>query len=811
MPRKRSRLDKASSDMGAGKPKVYTGAERVPAKRGAVSVAPTRRNQAGEAHPRDAQGTKRSKRLITSTRASNLEDDIEDDFVCSVCGSGHDEDLLLLCDGCNGARHTYCCSPPLLQVPEGDFICPDCNSDQQWNAAPSALAPCERSDKHARMRSNASETRAPAIAAAAAGQGFSYSKQVTGDSDAGERVPQRPAVSSMMISGDSRRSPSPHMRLASAELSQAEPMPGAHLREADAAVEAISLGTASDSRLTLAEIGAPPASFPSPHRRAPADTLREYVEKSSDSESAASQLVAIQSAPTESEGKLRHDSFASAQVVRQTTVVSAKGASPSTGGCEGFPGHALPAQSESTGLTQTPVHADLHSTASSNASELETGAIEAEHIAPCGSALGATARAGGQVPAATGPAAELALQAPSTLSKRPSMQMPLAHAGSMVAVGDAPEHQTYERHAVDLDSVATETLLKDTGALVCVENSSISSNSAVQLDSSVDATQVSSKPDSAAMSVEGVRLRDSLGRESDGAAASLGQASDAASQPETASRLVRSVPSSAAGRPARRIMPRVGEAFQVPEAAIPADFPDGEQRGYATDSERIASLEALRKQIQRHIETYLEKPGSVYWYAGKIPEAQLRTYLEKCSSFIEKRWGLPATAEQEFVLHCILHENNYDVDAAYVVVTETERLAPQAVDPTCWTSEDRSLFARGIFEYGKQFSLIQRYLLPHRRVQDLVRYYFRKYKQLVEQQMNSAQMEFGYLYDTGEEPVPHARPFPSCVFVNMLRMQARTAGDGFPFPGWFRQHLVAVREIRRLRTVEALGRSFTAR
>jgi hypothetical protein len=33
---------------------------------------------------------------------------------------------MLLCDGCNAACHTLCCSPPLDRVPEGDWLCRHC-------------------------------------------------------------------------------------------------------------------------------------------------------------------------------------------------------------------------------------------------------------------------------------------------------------------------------------------------------------------------------------------------------------------------------------------------------------------------------------------------------------------------------------------------------------------------------------------------------------------------------------------------------------------------------------------------------------
>uniref|UniRef100_A0A0G4F6F4 RING-type domain-containing protein n=1 Tax=Chromera velia CCMP2878 TaxID=1169474 RepID=A0A0G4F6F4_9ALVE len=49
---------------------------------------------------------------------------------CLVCGSNDREEVLLICDrdafGCLGACHMDCLSPPLPEVPEGEWLCPRC-------------------------------------------------------------------------------------------------------------------------------------------------------------------------------------------------------------------------------------------------------------------------------------------------------------------------------------------------------------------------------------------------------------------------------------------------------------------------------------------------------------------------------------------------------------------------------------------------------------------------------------------------------------------------------------------------------------
>ena len=52
----------------------------------------------------------------------------EAEDICAVCGSGEQDVLLLLCDSCNCAYHTFCLMPRLRAVPAGDWFCPDCQS-----------------------------------------------------------------------------------------------------------------------------------------------------------------------------------------------------------------------------------------------------------------------------------------------------------------------------------------------------------------------------------------------------------------------------------------------------------------------------------------------------------------------------------------------------------------------------------------------------------------------------------------------------------------------------------------------------------
>lgn len=57
----------------------------------------------------------------------------ENDLPCHVCGSRDRGDEMLICGndsrtkGCGIGTHIDCCDPPLLDVPEEDWFCPNCS------------------------------------------------------------------------------------------------------------------------------------------------------------------------------------------------------------------------------------------------------------------------------------------------------------------------------------------------------------------------------------------------------------------------------------------------------------------------------------------------------------------------------------------------------------------------------------------------------------------------------------------------------------------------------------------------------------
>ncbi|CAM9630898.1 unnamed protein product [Lampetra planeri] len=70
---------------------------------------------------------------------------------CQMCRKGDNEELLLLCDGCDRGCHTYCHKPKLPAIPDGDWYCPACISKA------SGQSPKAGKTKSPRGRKNNSE------------------------------------------------------------------------------------------------------------------------------------------------------------------------------------------------------------------------------------------------------------------------------------------------------------------------------------------------------------------------------------------------------------------------------------------------------------------------------------------------------------------------------------------------------------------------------------------------------------------------------------------------------------------------------
>ncbi|GAB4819362.1 hypothetical protein N2152v2_006408 [Parachlorella kessleri] len=122
------------------------------------------------------------------------DEDLVLDASCHVCGLSEEGDVLLLCDGCDGACHLTCCNPPLKRVPRGDWFCVDCVVRRE--AAAAAAAEAARPAKKAHPAPQQAAKRASkkqAVAAAASGQ------------EPGDAAPAEPTAAPHKPSGRGRR------------------------------------------------------------------------------------------------------------------------------------------------------------------------------------------------------------------------------------------------------------------------------------------------------------------------------------------------------------------------------------------------------------------------------------------------------------------------------------------------------------------------------------------------------------------------------------------------------------------------------
>ena len=86
------------------------------------------------------QGKSRTKRASARARGSGIKvpHNIHT-LVCELCGGGHHEEQIILCDRCDRGCHMYCLNPPMVVVPAGDWVCPLCTAE----SAAASTAPKE--------------------------------------------------------------------------------------------------------------------------------------------------------------------------------------------------------------------------------------------------------------------------------------------------------------------------------------------------------------------------------------------------------------------------------------------------------------------------------------------------------------------------------------------------------------------------------------------------------------------------------------------------------------------------------------------
>nr|XP_045592211.1 uncharacterized protein LOC123754093 [Procambarus clarkii] len=104
----------------------------------------------------DAQPIKRArtaKKVTTESEVEDDDDDAEEDdddqTQCTKCGHDDHPETILLCDNCDAGWHLSCLRPPLLSVPEGDWVCPTCEHVQLVNKLRALLHEFDECQKRA--------------------------------------------------------------------------------------------------------------------------------------------------------------------------------------------------------------------------------------------------------------------------------------------------------------------------------------------------------------------------------------------------------------------------------------------------------------------------------------------------------------------------------------------------------------------------------------------------------------------------------------------------------------------------------------
>ncbi|KAJ5371290.1 uncharacterized protein N7496_007382 [Penicillium cataractarum] len=87
-----------------------------------------------------------------------LEDDLADYQPCTICGESDNEDVLLLCDGCDAPSHVYCVG--LEDVPSGSWYCERCETQRAIEPTTEAPARSTRTNERRTRRTRGQQRQA---------------------------------------------------------------------------------------------------------------------------------------------------------------------------------------------------------------------------------------------------------------------------------------------------------------------------------------------------------------------------------------------------------------------------------------------------------------------------------------------------------------------------------------------------------------------------------------------------------------------------------------------------------------------------
>ena len=91
----------------------------------------------------------------SDSSGEDMKEAYTDDMCCTKCGATDREELMVLCDGegCNTGWHTFCLTPMLPAIPDGDWLCPTC----EWVSPEEVVGSKSESDDTIRVREEVRE------------------------------------------------------------------------------------------------------------------------------------------------------------------------------------------------------------------------------------------------------------------------------------------------------------------------------------------------------------------------------------------------------------------------------------------------------------------------------------------------------------------------------------------------------------------------------------------------------------------------------------------------------------------------------
>ena len=185
------------------------------------------------------------------------------DYRCRTCRTDRRPDVLLLCDGCDAPQHTFCCEPPLSEVPEGLWLCAACceRHRQECPALPRPLFVLQLQSEAAAATARLLTKRSAEAAEAGAGDEFQ------------EEAPRGPALQV----GGSRHGDSGVRRRRLRRLRDDAPQRGARQNSSAAPPRPSALASRPSAAAAAAESLVDLTTSPSRHEQQPLLLPRDHA------------------------------------------------------------------------------------------------------------------------------------------------------------------------------------------------------------------------------------------------------------------------------------------------------------------------------------------------------------------------------------------------------------------------------------------------------------------------------------------------------------------------------------------------------